>query len=120
MARFVHDEERSSPLAGTDNGGENIIGANSRPHSSTSAELEGGMSALTIQPQIVQPPVPIRTKEARCVFMEIPNMIHIYYNMIYCASIYICCFNRLGIRAKGYIRLFPINRQKQARTSCVN
>lgn len=83
MARFVHDEERSSPLAGTDNNGENLslVGANSRPHSSTSAELEGGMSALTIQPQIVQPPVPIRTKEARYVFMEICNMIYIYITM---------------------------------------
>jgi len=78
MARFVHDEERSSPLAGTDNSGENIIGANSRPHSSTSAELEGGITALSVQPQIVQPPVPIRTKETRCVFMKVyNNMIHI-------------------------------------------
>lgn len=69
MARFVHDEERSSPL-GTDNGGngDNIVGTSSRPHSSTSAELENGISTLTIQPPIVQPPVPIRTKETRCVF----------------------------------------------------
>lgn len=81
MARFAHDEERSSPLAGTD-GGENIIGANSRPHSSTSAELESGMSALTIQPQIVQPPVPIRTKETRYVFIEICNLIYIVHQLI--------------------------------------
>jgi len=79
MARFVHDEERSSPLAGTDNSGENIIGANSRPHSSTSAELEGGINALSVQSQIVQPPVPIRTKETRYVFMKVYNM----YNMIH-------------------------------------
>ncbi|EGI60930.1 Zinc finger SWIM domain-containing protein [Acromyrmex echinatior] len=77
MTRFVHDEERSSPLAGTDNGGENIIGANSRPHSSTSAELDGGINALPIQPQIVQLPVPIRTKETRYkskrLYPSIPN-----------------------------------------------
>lgn len=71
MARFIHDEECSSSLAGTDNGGncDNIIGASSRPHSSTSAELENSISALTIQPQIVQPSVPIRTKETRCVLL---------------------------------------------------
>jgi len=115
MARFVHDEERSSPLAGTDNGSENIIGANSRPHSSTSAELEGGISALNIQPQIVQPPVPIRTKETRCVFIEI------YVMILYYSSISICCFFfNLDIRAKGYIRLFPINHQRQAHTLCAN
>ncbi|KMQ94255.1 zinc finger swim domain-containing protein [Lasius niger] len=79
MARFVHDEERSSPLNGTDNGGngDNIVGTSSRPHSSTSAELESGISALTIQPQIVQPPVPIRTKETRYkskrLYPSIPN-----------------------------------------------
>lgn len=69
MSRCVHDEERSSPLTGTDNGGngDNIVGGSSRPHSSTSAELESGMSALTVQPQIVQPSVPIRTKETRYV-----------------------------------------------------
>jgi len=62
----VHDEECSSSLAGTDNG-DNIVGTSSRPHSSTSAELESSMNALTLQPPIVQPPVPIRTKETRCV-----------------------------------------------------
>jgi len=73
MARFIHDEECSSSLTGTDNGGncDNLIGASSRPHSSTSAELENSISALTIQPQIVQPSVPIRTKETRCVLVEI-------------------------------------------------
>lgn len=72
MTRCVHDEECSSPLTGVDNGGngDNTVGASSRPHSSTSAELESGMSALTIQPQIVQPPVPIRTKETRYVFID--------------------------------------------------
>ncbi|XP_032671069.1 zinc finger SWIM domain-containing protein 8 isoform X2 [Odontomachus brunneus] len=78
MSRCVHDDERSSPLAGTDNGGnaDNIVGGSSRPHSSTSAELESGMSALTIQPQIVQPSVPIRTKErykSKRVYPSIPN-----------------------------------------------
>lgn len=88
MARFVHDEERSSPLNGTDNGGngDNIVGTSSRPHSSTSAELESGISALTIQPQIVQPPVPIRTKETRCVFCKI--YMRAQY-IIYCISYYV-------------------------------
>lgn len=72
MSRCVHDDECSSPLAGTDNGGnaDNIVGGSSRPHSSTSAELESGMSALTVQPQIVQPSVPIRTKETRYVLVK--------------------------------------------------
>lgn len=72
MTRCVHDEECSSPLTGADNSGngDNIVGASSRPHSSTSAEIESGMSALTV-PQIVQPPVPIRTKETRFVFRKI-------------------------------------------------
>lgn len=57
----------SSPLAGTDVSGSNdgIAGTSSRPHSSTSAELETGMSALTVQPQPTQPPVSTRTKETR-------------------------------------------------------
>lgn len=92
MARFVHDEERSSPLAGTDNGGENIIGPNSRPHSSTSAELESGINALTVQPQIVQPPVPIRTKETRYVFMKICTVIYTVqqygFYFLFCSSRY--------------------------------
>lgn len=84
MARFVHDEERSSPLNGTDNGGngDNIIGTSSRPHSSTSAELEN-ISAITIQPPIVQPPVPIRTKETRCVFCENMHVHNILYIIHY-------------------------------------
>ncbi|XP_020294167.1 zinc finger SWIM domain-containing protein 8 [Pseudomyrmex gracilis] len=76
--RYVHDEECSSPLVGTDYGGngDNIVGSSSRPHSSTSAELEN-MNVLTIQPPIVQPTVPIRTKELRYkhkrLFPSIPN-----------------------------------------------
>ncbi|XP_034174231.1 zinc finger SWIM domain-containing dorado isoform X1 [Osmia lignaria lignaria] len=78
MARYLHDEECSSPLAGTDAGnGDSVVGTSSRPHSSTSAELETGMSALTVQPQIVQQPVPTRTKETRYkskrVYPSIPN-----------------------------------------------
>lgn len=66
MVSYLHDKECSSPLIGTDAGnGENVIGNSSRPHSSTSAELETGMSAFTVQPQIVQQTVPTRTKETR-------------------------------------------------------
>lgn len=69
MTRYLHDEECSSPLAGTDVGnGDSVVGTSSRPHSSTSAELETGMNTLTVQPQIVQQPVPTRTKETRFVF----------------------------------------------------
>lgn len=78
MVRYLHDEECSSPLAGTDVGNsDSIVGTSSRPHSSTSAELETGMSALTVQPQIVQQPVPTRTKETRYkskrIYPSIPN-----------------------------------------------
>lgn len=58
----------SSPLTGNDvvNGSnDGLVGTSSRPHSSTSAELETGMSALTVQPQPTQPPVSTRTKETR-------------------------------------------------------
>ncbi|CAK9795279.1 Zinc finger SWIM domain-containing protein 8 homolog [Anthophora quadrimaculata] len=77
MARYLHDEECSSPLAGMDAGnGDSVVGNSSRPHSSTSAELEC-MSALTVQPQIVQQPVPARTKETRYkskrMYPSIPN-----------------------------------------------
>lgn len=68
MTRYLHDEECSSPLAGMDAGnGGSVVGTSSRPHSSTSAELETGMSALTVQTQIVQQPVPARSKETRSV-----------------------------------------------------
>nr|XP_031845470.1 zinc finger SWIM domain-containing protein 8 isoform X2 [Nomia melanderi] len=78
MVSYLHDEECSSPLTGTDAGnGENVISNSSRPHSSTSAELETGMSAFTVQPQIVQQTVPTRTKETRYknkrVYPSIPN-----------------------------------------------
>ncbi|XP_034935813.1 zinc finger SWIM domain-containing protein 8 isoform X2 [Chelonus insularis] len=69
----------SSPLAGTDasGSGDGIAGTSSRPHSSTSAELEAGISALTVQPQPAQPPVSTRTKETRYknkkVYPSIPN-----------------------------------------------
>ncbi|XP_032453263.1 zinc finger SWIM domain-containing protein 8 isoform X6 [Nasonia vitripennis] len=54
-----------SPLTGPEASGANecMVGVNSRPHSSTSAELETGMSALSVQPQPAQQSVPNRTKE---------------------------------------------------------
>ncbi|KOC70003.1 Zinc finger SWIM domain-containing protein KIAA0913, partial [Habropoda laboriosa] len=70
IARYHHDEEYFSLLAGMDAGnGDSVIfdGSSSccwQPHSSTSAELEC-MSALTVQPQMVQPPVSTRTKDIR-------------------------------------------------------
>jgi hypothetical protein len=71
----------SSPLIGNDaNCNDGIIGSSSRPHSSTSAELESGMNTITIQPQPTQPPVSTRTKEPRSirykpkkVYPSIPN-----------------------------------------------
>ncbi|XP_076654799.1 zinc finger SWIM domain-containing dorado isoform X1 [Halictus rubicundus] len=65
--RYLPDEECPIlPLVGTDAGnGDSVVGTSSRPHSSTSAELETGMSALTVQPQIVQHTVLTRTKETR-------------------------------------------------------
>uniref|UniRef100_V9IFT2 Uncharacterized protein n=1 Tax=Apis cerana TaxID=7461 RepID=V9IFT2_APICE len=90
MTRYLHDEECSSPLAGTDAGnGDSVVGTSSRPHSSTSAELETGMNTLTVQPQIVQQPVPTRTKETR-------------------------------YKAREYIHQFPINHQKQVHTLCAS
>ncbi|XP_076629191.1 zinc finger SWIM domain-containing dorado, partial [Colletes latitarsis] len=73
-----YDDECFSPLAGTDIGnGDSVVGTSSRPHSSTSAELETSMSALTVQPQIVQQPVSTRTKETRYkskrMYPSIPN-----------------------------------------------
>ncbi|XP_015439816.1 PREDICTED: zinc finger SWIM domain-containing protein 8 [Dufourea novaeangliae] len=78
MVRYHHDEECSSPLVGTDVGnGDSVVGTSSRPHSSTSAELKTGMSALTVPPPIVQQTVPTRTKETRYkskrVYPSIPN-----------------------------------------------
>lgn len=60
-----------SPLTGPEASGANecMVGMNSRPHSSTSAELETGMSALTVQPQPAQQSVPNRTKENKCVLL---------------------------------------------------
>lgn len=68
LANFRRAKACSSPLAGgVDSNviGDGIAGTSSRPHSSTSAELETGMSALTVQPQPTQPPVSTRTKETR-------------------------------------------------------
>lgn len=45
--------------------GEGVGGVNSRPHSSTSAELDTSMSALTVQPQPTQQQVLTRGKENR-------------------------------------------------------
>ncbi|XP_014298528.2 zinc finger SWIM domain-containing protein 8 homolog [Microplitis demolitor] len=79
LASFRRAKVCSSPLTGTDvsGSGDGIAGTSSRPHSSTSAELEAGMSALTVQPQTSQPPVSTRTKETRykCkkVYPSIPN-----------------------------------------------
>lgn len=76
MTRYLHDEECSSPLAGMDAGnGDSVVGTSSRPHSSTSAELETGMSALTVQTQIVQQPVPARAKETRSVNIQYQRML---------------------------------------------
>ncbi|XP_023288160.1 zinc finger SWIM domain-containing protein 8 isoform X2 [Orussus abietinus] len=78
LAGLRREEACSSPLTGTEAGnGDNVVGVSSRPHSSTSAELENGMNTLTIQPQPAQPPVPTRTKETRYkskrMYPSIPN-----------------------------------------------
>lgn len=67
LAGFRRAKACSSPLVGTDAGGncDSGAGTSSRPHSSTSAELESGISTLTVQPQPTQPPVSTRTKETR-------------------------------------------------------
>ncbi|XP_024943377.1 zinc finger SWIM domain-containing protein 8 isoform X1 [Cephus cinctus] len=79
LAGFRREKACSSPLTGTEAGGngDSVAGASSRPHSSTSAELENGINALTVQPQPAQQPVPTRTKETRYkskrVYPSIPN-----------------------------------------------
>lgn len=67
LTNFRREKACSSPLTGAEasSSNEGIMGANSRPHSSTSAELETGMSALTVQPQPAQQSVSTRTKENR-------------------------------------------------------
>ncbi|XP_043499064.1 zinc finger SWIM domain-containing protein 8 homolog isoform X7 [Polistes fuscatus] len=65
MTNHLREDECLSPLTGTDVGnGDNAISNGSRPHSSTSAELESSMNALTLQPPLVQT-VPTRNKETR-------------------------------------------------------
>ncbi|XP_068989198.1 zinc finger SWIM domain-containing protein 8 homolog isoform X2 [Neodiprion pinetum] len=79
MAGFRCEEARASPLTGieTTGNGDGALGANSRPHSSTSAEIESGMSTLTVQPQTAQQQAPARTKETRFkgkrAYPSIPN-----------------------------------------------
>ncbi|XP_012251100.2 zinc finger SWIM domain-containing protein 8 homolog isoform X2 [Athalia rosae] len=79
MTAFRCEEARASPLAGveTSGNGDGTLGTNSRPHSSTSAELESGMNTLTLQPQTAQQQVPTRTKETRFkgkrAYPSIPN-----------------------------------------------
>lgn len=67
MAGFRCEEARASPLAGVEStgNGDGALGANSRPHSSTSAELENGMNTLTLQPQTAQQQALARNKETR-------------------------------------------------------
>ncbi|XP_011305691.1 zinc finger SWIM domain-containing protein 8 isoform X1 [Fopius arisanus] len=81
LAGFRRAKACSSPLSSKDaTMSDNLAGTSSRPHSSTSAELEAGMSALTVQPQPSQAPVSTRTKETRLgrykskkVYPSIPN-----------------------------------------------
>ncbi|XP_043461539.1 zinc finger SWIM domain-containing protein 8 homolog isoform X1 [Leptopilina heterotoma] len=67
LADFRREKSCSSPLTGAEanNSTDGIAGTSSRPHSSTSAELEAGISAMTVQPQTPQQPLPSRTKEPR-------------------------------------------------------
>uniref|UniRef100_A0ABD2X903 SWIM-type domain-containing protein n=1 Tax=Trichogramma kaykai TaxID=54128 RepID=A0ABD2X903_9HYME len=63
---FRRDRTCSSPQTHDSSGAansENALGLNSRPHSSTSAELESGMSGLTIQPTATAQTVNTRAKE---------------------------------------------------------
>lgn len=119
MTRYLHDEECSSPLAGTDAGnGDSVVGTSSRPHSSTSAELETGMSTFTVQPQIVQQPVPTRTKEIRCASFPSDNRLILQLkgsNKSRTLSNFVA-----DIKAREYIRRFPTSHQKRVHTSCVN
>lgn len=73
---FRRDKTCSSPLTGeASSSNEGAVGASSRPHSSTSAELEAGMSAMSVQPQPVQQNVSMRSKENKydfaCLFILI-------------------------------------------------
>ncbi|XP_011500234.1 PREDICTED: zinc finger SWIM domain-containing protein 8 [Ceratosolen solmsi marchali] len=65
LSNFRREKACSSPLTGPEasSSNEGVLSANSRPHSSTSAELETSMSTLTVQPQPAQQSVSTRTKE---------------------------------------------------------
>lgn len=79
---FRRDKTCSSPLTGeASNSGEGAVGTSSRPHSSISAEMEAGMSAMTVQPQPMLQTVSTRSKENKYDFCALLFCLKIIFTL---------------------------------------